>query len=88
MDGTVVNQADVGLALRERLFAQSQFVQRSDGALEISIRPIPGVPADTDGIEASVRCLFGDGQKISVVEDDSLEGKKIIPFRCELDDAQ
>lgn len=87
MDGSDVNQADVGLALRQFVFAQSQFVQLADGALEIAIRPIPGVPADMDGIEESVRSLFGDGQKIRAVEDDSLEGKKIVPFRCELDEA-
>lgn len=88
MDGTVVGQADVGLALRKFVFAQSQFVQRVDGSLEIAIRPIPGLPADTDGIEESVRSLFGDGQKIKVEEDDSLENRKIIPFKCELDDAR
>lgn len=88
MDGTIVSQADVGLALRKFVFAQSQFVQLADGALEIAIRPIPGVPSDTDGIEGSVRSLFGDGQKITVVEDDSLEGKKIVPFRCELDETR
>ncbi|MBF0635488.1 MAG: AMP-binding protein, partial [Nitrospinae bacterium] len=88
MDGTVVGQADVGLALRKHVFAQSQFVQLADGSLEIAIRPIPGVPTDTDGIEESVLSLFGDGQKIKVVEDDSLEGKKIAPFRCELDETR
>lgn len=88
MDGTVVNQADVGLALRKFVFAQSEFAQLRDGSLEISIRPIPGVPVDMRGLEDSVRELFGAGQKIIAREDEALEGRKVIPFRCELEETR
>lgn len=88
MDGTIVNQADVGLALRKFVFAQSEFAQLRDGSLEISIRPIPGVPVDMEGLEENVRSLFGAGQKITTLEDESLENRKVIPFRCELEETR
>ena len=86
-DGAVVNQVDIGRVLRELLFVQHEFLQRTDGSCRLKIRPAPGAHLETDRIRALLRPLFGGETHIEVIIDEELgrEAKsgKVVPYISE-----
>jgi phenylacetate-CoA ligase len=87
-EGNVVNQVDIGRVLRETLFVQHRFIQRSDGSCDVAIRPAPGTRVDPDRIEELLRRVFGPATPIRIAIDEHLgrdhPAGKVIPYASEL----
>ncbi len=84
-DGSVVNPVDIGRIMRLHCaFAQHQFVQQDDGSCTVRVRPVPGLPVDTDGLARKLATLFGESAKIDVIVDktlgDGMPGGKVEPY--------
>ena len=58
--GSLVNQADVAMALREILHARHRLVQRADNSLELTLKPVPNWPIPMDQVRRKLAELFGD----------------------------
>ena len=61
VDGSFVNQADIGRVMRDFDFVQHEFIQRADGSCEVNLSPMPGQYLDVDGIHKRLSALFGQG---------------------------
>ncbi|MDH5508932.1 MAG: AMP-binding protein [Nitrospinota bacterium] len=89
--GSMVHPLDIGRTLRLSPFVQSQFIQRRDKSIDLTIRPAPGESMGEGVIEERLRFLFGVDQVIRVHMDENLgkgeRGGKVIPFICELGQA-
>lgn len=90
-DGSPITSVDIARVIRPiGAFVQHAFVQRANGAIELSLRPIPNVPIPLESMEHALVELFGPRARVAVRVDEELgrEGGKVVAWRSELAEAR
>jgi len=87
-DGSRIGSVDVARRIRPlAAFVQHALRQRRDGAIELRIRPLPGVPIPEEDFEHVLVDLFGRDARVSVVVDPDLgaDGGKVVAWVSDVD---
>ncbi len=85
-DGGRVGSVDIARRIRPIApFVQHALWQRADGAVELRLRPLSGVPLPRDDFDHALRELFGQTATIEIVIDPDLgrSGGKVIAWRSD-----
>jgi phenylacetate-CoA ligase len=84
-DGSSLSSVDIARVIRPLgAFLQHRFVQRKDGSVALSLRPIPDIPVARDAMEEGLRQLFGPGVAIEVRVDPNLGARgKLVAWERE-----